>query len=86
MQSCRQNKKGSRDKKTLSLEYLNLQAEACMPVTHASSWRGPRSPHGKGRAPPGKARVHSLRLIKILEQKALCQGSLAAHLLGKLFS
>lgn len=47
MQSCRQNKKGSRDKKTLSLEYLNLQAEACMPVTHASSWRGPPAPTAK---------------------------------------
>ena len=82
MQSCRQNKEGSRNKKTLSLEYPNLQAEACMPVTHREA---PAAPQQRP-CTSWEGRVHSLRLIKILEQKALCQGSLVAHLLGKLFS
>lgn len=41
-------------------------------------------PGGQGDAP--REGRHVSCLIKILEQKALCQGSLVAHLLGKLFS
>ena len=43
-----------------------------------------RASQGAGGAP--REERHVSCLIKILEQKALCQGSLVAHLLGKLFS